>query len=276
MIKQDRFGIVVMLDALGVSYYSLDQCRGFLKKQNEMMISINNTKKFFKDYGFFKGILTATFGDTVVICYPIKEEGKNSHSCLEILGWVGWHLSYILNLGIKNGILFRGSVSIGEFLYENNIVLGPAIFDAHEWYESADWCGVLLTPKIQLWLESALEEEKRKESSDAIGLFEYGIIHYPNVPLSHRKNKKESEEFWVIAWPAHYYYMGKKSPAGPLGDLSKDLYKIPISKLGETKFKNSIGFFKWYGKEIYEKNGGDTENNLTFLWKENPPFFIKQ
>lgn len=263
-----QYGIVVMLDTLGVSHYTLEQCEIFLKKQNEMMNEIIKTKKDFKNYGFLKGIITATFGDMIIICYPINE--KDSHSSLEILGWVGLHLSYLLNLGIKNGILFRGSITIGDFLYGDNVVLGPAVFDAHDWYESADWFGVIFSPKIQLWLESALEIEKRKESHDTISLFEYGIVQY-DVPLTHREKEKE-KKFWVIAWPAHYYDEGIKTPAGPLGNLSKNLYKIPISKLGEPKFKNSIDFFKWYGTDIYQKNGRD-KLNLMFLWKEWPPFF---
>ena len=143
--------------------------------------------------------------------------------------------------------MFRGAVSIGDFLYENNVVLGPAVFDAHDWYEVADWCGVIFSPKIQLWLESALETEIRKESSDAIGLFEYSIVRY-DVPLAHCDNKKETKEFWVIAWPSHYFSKGIKSPAGPLGNLSNNLYKIPFSKMGEPKFKNTVDFFRWYGK----------------------------
>lgn len=259
-----------MLDALGVSHYSLEECETFLEKQNEIMKEIIKTKKNFKAYDFFKGITTAKSQDTIVICYPIKENEINSHSHLEILGWIGLHLSYILNSGIKNGILFRGSVSIGDFLYGDNVVLGPAVFDAHDWYESADWFGIILSPKIQLWLESALETEKRKESHDAIFFFEYGIVQY-DVPLTHREKEKE-KKFWVIAWPAHYYDEWIKTPAGPLGNLSKNLYNIPISKMGEPKFKNSIDFFKWYGTNVYQKNGRD-KLNLMPLWKEWPPFF---
>jgi acid phosphatase family membrane protein YuiD len=49
-----QFGIVVMIDALGVSQYTLDQCVDFVNKQNNIREDLEQQKNSFNQYNFFK------------------------------------------------------------------------------------------------------------------------------------------------------------------------------------------------------------------------------
>jgi hypothetical protein len=48
---------------------------------------------------------------------------------------------------LKDGILFRGVISVGSFYFLKPIILaGPAFYEAIAWHERPDWAGISLTP----------------------------------------------------------------------------------------------------------------------------------
>ena len=242
---EEQFGIIVMLDALGISSYSLDQCRAYIDKQNKIRKDLERKQQSLEEYNFFKNASTAIFGDTIVICFPITESDNTPK--ISILAWISWYLGSLIHLGIHNQILLRGCISIGKYIKNENIVLGPAIFDAHDWYESADWFGIIYSPKSRLWIDSEIEKEKLEKKDDSLlGLFELSTVKY-KVPLVRNRNEIPTKEFWAIAWPS--FYSSQKPHLGKFGFLTEELFEMPMSKEGESKFQNSIDFFKWYEKE---------------------------
>jgi hypothetical protein len=48
---------------------------------------------------------------------------------------------------LKDGILFRGVISVGSFYFLKPLILaGPAFYEAIAWHERPDWAGISLTP----------------------------------------------------------------------------------------------------------------------------------
>lgn len=59
--------------------------------------------------------------------------------------------SFFLDFMEKHKVYFRGALSFGQFLFSQSerIVLGQALIEAYELYESTDWIGVILTPSAE-------------------------------------------------------------------------------------------------------------------------------
>jgi hypothetical protein len=54
--------------------------------------------------------------------------------------------SAVVKGAVDAGILFRGAVSIGDYIETGDIVLGPAIVDAATWYDKIELFGIITTP----------------------------------------------------------------------------------------------------------------------------------
>jgi len=250
MIKMEEcFGIVLMIDALGVSQYKNEECRQFIENQKELkenLIPLNQklgSKPWTKH---FKSSHLFTFGDTIILCLPIDRNKKSDR--YSIICQVAIYAINILKWGLEKGILFRGCISVGEYIFDENTVLGPAIFDAHDWYESTNWFGIILSPKSQLWVESIVEEKKRRSKKKFDKDIEKILVYY-NVPLAHCPSTQNTKEFLTVAWPWGYFSDDEKTEETPREVLLNELFKIPESKEGEPKFKNGIDFFDWYDKK---------------------------
>ncbi len=229
-------GIVLMMDALGISHYTTKECVDFLEKIKRIENTIYEIKTTLKD-----DRQAAIFGDSVVICWPLDKKITDYQK----IKLISLEVTILIHKGLENGLLFRGCISVGEYVTENNIFLGPAIFDAHDWYEMTDWFGIIFSPKARIWLDSILENEKSNGNYEPINDFEKRIIPY-NVPLSQYFNEQKTKNFYAIGWPYWYHYLKSKENKKSSKELFlNDLFKIPHPKEGESKFKNSIDFFDY-------------------------------
>ncbi len=251
----EHFGIILMIDALGVSKFNFEECKTFLEKRKNLERDLKIRKKTLgrlPNASHYRNSSTSIFGDTIIHCWPIEKDQDGRYS---VLTNIVEDSCEIMHWGLKNGILFRGCISVGEYVTEKNTVLGPALFDANDWYESADWFGIIFSPKAQLWVESVLEENSRKskhKESAGLGLQEF-LVPY-DVPLSHCSGSKNSKRFLTIGWPEAYDKTGEYEKMDETGreNLLNDLFKIHQSKEGESKFKNSIDFFDWHKREFHQ------------------------
>lgn len=241
-----NFGLVVMLDALGVSSYSLDQCRIFIEDFRHLERELKRDKKRLKFYPFYNDFDYIIFGDTIILCWPLISENKTKTklSDLEILAIVSDHIQYIFNWGLSHKILFRGAISLGDYIVDKNIILGPAIFDAHNWCEVTDWFGIVCTPKTRLWLVWKIEElgQKNKNLSNAIA--DYYVSY--NVPLSKPFHNEKVKNFLTFN-PYCPVFTNVDEPS--LQTFLKWINEIPITKENERKITNSIQFFKEVKKQ---------------------------
>ncbi|AGB03383.1 immunoglobulin domain-containing family protein [Methanoregula formicica] len=268
MTVEEKFGIVVMLDALGVSNFTIEECKQFiqnfdenisdLQKINKSIFSMvethKNKEKARVVSNSLKNVGFSQFGDTLVMAWPIdrKEDIHNSSLMLSIV----MMLSSLIGNSLDRKIPLRGCISVGEYVWaENNrTILGPAIFDASSWYNSADWFGIIFSPKTHFWL-GALSEGMKKSIDDAllIPMWKVHIFEYP-VPLTrHAGSNSTNQIFSVVGWPYFFYYHQDKNTS-PRKKLCQFLFSMPMPKGTESKYKNSADFFNWYETEIYQKN----------------------
>jgi len=253
---EKHFGFVAILDALGVSNYKIEEALEFgsrknllLKELDEGIVALTthfnekispNVKS--RSHIQFPKVTICTFGDTIIICWPTETEQATTGVAPGIFMW----LQQAIVKGLHHKILLRGSVSLGEYLVDgDNTLLGPAIADASAWAEEADWFGVILTPTCRLAMTRYFE------NSDLIKLSnnpEDWCVKYPAVPLH-----EGIKELVVVSWPQCFLEAVEKEHLPGYAKISVLLSKYSIPKGVESKFENSLKFFKWYEENIYPK-----------------------
>jgi len=216
-----------------------DECQELLAKLNQLKSKFNEKKEGALGILSFKFIL---FGDTVIIYVPIDLEFENA---LSILTLACVQISEIFEWGFKNKILFRGTIAIGDYLADDDFILGPAMFDANNWCEVADWFGIIFTPKSRLWIESMME---RLEKSD-IGDFNKQLDFEPifveyDVPLSKPINNVKTKNFLTYNWSRSLFVSALKRNETYLQKFLDLVYEMPMSKDSETKITHGVKYFK--------------------------------
>lgn len=236
-----------MLDVLGVRQFSITECSIFLEKiRNDLETGLAQHANLFND-----SRQIAIFGDTIVICYPLNDAVTSDFRKISDLSD---ELPYIVHWGIQNGYLFRGCVSVGDYLFERlkygNSVLGPAMFEANDWYEKADWFGIILTPTAEKWLKQIMNAEEQVGNN----LTEIKKrIFQCDVPIkrnSHENDMIQETPLWTIAWPYWYFTHNQNSEIAPRDIFLMDLEKIRRPLKAERKYDNSTSYFDSYSNAL--------------------------
>lgn len=163
---------------------------------------------------------------------------------------VGQLLKYIIVKSAEKQILWRGAMSIGEYIENkrSNTLIGPAIEDAAAWYEAANWFGVMTTPSCSLKVNRLFEE--MSGSDKVMKNLSETFIEY-DVPL------KESKTIRVpaIGWPFELLKSGTSvtsqgNTITPLAKLYMILSAFSIPSKTEDKYFNAIAFFNHCKKEM--------------------------
>ncbi len=187
---KEKYGIVVLLDALGIQNASIEESLRFVKFIEESsrtalayldVYSAHREDRLSEHHQEFKPI-TRTFGDTFLLTW---ESSENS-ILLNQLQAVSRSVGSLISDGVQNGILFRGAISIGKYLESEFTVIGPAITDAASWHEQADWFGCITTPSCNYKITS-----KYPNTEYAFP----GIVKY-NVPFKSRS----PINLWCVNW----------------------------------------------------------------------------
>ena len=159
---------------------------------------------------------------------------------MEILA-IGELLRKVIKSGFEQGILLRGAIGSGEYIYiqEKSIIIGPAVSDVAHWYERADWAGVIATPCLGIRL-SLFKEIFRKKFQ--VATMSAWFDQY-DVPLAGGGKHK----LWAICWPSTYYQVEdpEKVVATARENFFSALQKFPIPMDAAKKFSNTIEFFDW-------------------------------
>ncbi|MEZ5337692.1 MAG: hypothetical protein R3F46_05460 [bacterium] len=155
-----KWGAIALFDALGARGYSIEDSINFLNSREELIENsgghIQKTKvrtlvpeSELARIGTISGgvkVQAFTFGDTIgfAITGFKKDHPQKQLAACEVAG--NFCRKFFTNALLK-GILFRGAFSIGEFVTDyQSTIIGPAVRDAAEWYESCDWIGVVASP----------------------------------------------------------------------------------------------------------------------------------
>jgi hypothetical protein len=237
--KRPTRGIILMVDALGISSYSLNECKGLLDKLNRLKSKFKEQKEGALGILSFKFLM---FGDTIIIYAPLDSDFEGSMS---ILSLVCLQISDIFEWGFKNKILFRGTIAIGDYVANDEFILGPAMFDANTWCEVADWFGIIFTPKSRLWIESMMERlgKSYKGEFNKVLDFEPIFVEY-DVPLSKPIDNAKTKNFLTYNWTNLLFFSDLKRNETPLQKFLDLVYEIPMSGYGEPKIAYGVKYFK--------------------------------
>src|ERR1051326_2080552 len=128
-------GLIAILDALGASSYSEQEISKFLDSRERVLKLLRNKANAKEVRGEIDedAVSTFTFNDTVLIVYrtlrpATLDDVKNFCMLLR---------KFEVD-SLAEGILFRGSLSVGTFYVDDdtNTVMGTAVTDAAAWYDS--------------------------------------------------------------------------------------------------------------------------------------------
>lgn len=220
-------GIIVLLDALGARNLTIDDCRKYLK-------FIEQTRKSAKKLSSKEIRMPdiRTFGDSVLLSWEIR---KKDDPCLVFDEAIITTITF-LALGYEQNFPLRGAMSHGSFERRNSAILGPAVNDAAQWHDRAEWVGCLTTPSLNYWLEHLclLSSEQQKQ-------VHYKFLYKYDVPIKDSKHLRT----WAIFWGEFLSPIAEK-----LDDLTASIRKfsaytaklqIPIGT--EQKYINTKQFF---------------------------------
>lgn len=209
-------GVVALLDALGMGSIWAEK-----RNIHKLVDSWNDVLDSFYKAAHMKThkFHFAAFSDTIIIVLIGKE--------LDLVYQMGEILICpFVDAIVKNGVLLRGVISKGDFLFTPTMITGPAICEAQQWYTQPEWIGVSTTPTAAFALD-ALE----REGKDVRQYF----IPWP-VPLKSGRVQKT----WVLAWPARA--LGKES------DLLNQFATRVIGPDVFSKYENTRRFFEYVAR----------------------------
>ncbi|MBU8934762.1 MAG: hypothetical protein KOO62_12260 [candidate division Zixibacteria bacterium] len=238
-----KYGLVILLDALGASTYSDDRIKKFLKTRATLTKSLIRQANEIQsieaevaesDFTTMNEPNTYTFGDTLMVVLELSnKERYMGHLILSIM-----LMRNYLYHSLCEGILYRGAFSIGSYIEEpkSNTVMGEAVSDAASWYEQSDWMGLHSTPKTNNTLEFHFGD--RKILIPELGFF------YP-VPMKDGPDL----ELYTISWAGRFFGDDNKLP-DPKKKFLELLKDLPIPFGTELKFENTKKYFDFVEESI--------------------------
>lgn len=247
MSIENKAGVVVFLDALGVSNY--DQIDQFLHFTEELEILKSEAeyvwnkwkKDFEKDGVILPDPELAFFQDSLIICFPESEKDADStlHNFFAAQNWV---MQFIVQ-AIGRHIYFRGAMAHGEFIFSESersiAVLGKPVIDAYKFEKCGNWVGVIQTPDFQKkYLEVLARHAKSRNEpvEETIRSYNRFFVRY-DVPL---KDEGKTIPCFVVNWPT-LVRAGKKDAI--LIALASGMEQVDSHNL--LKYVHTVNFFKF-------------------------------
>jgi len=236
--KDLQHGLVAVLDALGVADYTEREIRRFLRSRQEVIKLLDQKAEDMAERLSVETLTTFTFNDTVLI---VMKSEKPEIEPKEIRAFFIVLRKFITD-SLANGILFRGSIAVGQFtMHEStNTIMGQAISDAAAWYNQTDWIGVVATPRTSLLIERMLTMRRRNWS--------HIMLDY-DVPLK----SGGLTRLKAVNWPKVFFVpsitpcvKGENPRAKCLEFLSDQ--RVPLGT--ENKFANTLKFFDFAAQQV--------------------------
>ena len=178
------------------------------------------------------------FGDAVLITCSIDTPDTAPEIQWQLIKKIGWILVFFVFEGIKKRILFRGAITIGDYIQNNAVVLGPAISDVANWYEKSEMIGVFATPKMAFAIQ---EFETLKKQNDEDNLVSPWLPY--DVPT-----KLGDLNTFSVAWPSGISVLAKQEGTTQEAQFYKMMkgFEQPIGT--EKKYTNTEKFYMYHLK----------------------------
>jgi hypothetical protein len=168
-----------------------------------------------------------SFSDTIVLTM----RGPNLDDLVLEMGRM---IAFPFYEALVRGFFFRGVVSVGLFHQEIfaternlscNTIIGPAINEAAEWYERADWIGISASPSAEMLIDAAAGIGK-----DATRAF---------IPYAVPTNQPPPLRF-AVPWPT--IALLTEDPFAAKMSIVKALARGAISPAVASKYRNTMAF----------------------------------
>jgi len=225
MKTKSCFGVVAMLDALGAKNLSMEESHNFLKKVDDFIVSISKHTNFeLEQVGVSTKPELSVFGDTIIYTWDLHE---SKYPNIQLLAVAQWLRPAIVS-GLMHGILWRGALAMGDYLWSESVVLGPAVSDAASWCQEADWIGIIATPncsqrisELNAFIQSDFYKQNNKEIIDISERY----VKYP-VPL----RDGTIRQLYAINWPRQYTFV-KEIKESNNKQLIKEAFEFPVDRM---------------------------------------------
>jgi hypothetical protein len=227
-------GLIVLLDALGI--------RGIWNRKNPAEI-LNNWESLQIEYakgleclrnelmshGYSEKLTFQGFSDTIMISLSVRKREVGSDRGRNPLWWtimsMGELLSKLFRISIRSHFYFRGCLSAGRFYRSQNMIIGPTVDEAAEYYRLPEWSGISTCPSASKILTDS--EEMRASFYDYFIPFD--------IPL---KNMIEKNG-WALNWPKSKDLTDNEK----LGQILYDESRVTNGISAYFKIKNTLDFY---------------------------------
>lgn len=235
---EEADGIIVLLDALGIKGIwnrknPAEVLNTWAALQEEYIKGIESLRNEFTAHGYFERLRFQAFSDTIMVSLPVKKREVGSDRGRTPLWWtimsMGEMLSKLFRVSVLSQFYFRGCLSAGRFYRSENMIIGPAVDEAAEYYRLPEWSGISTCPNASKILTDA---EEMKAS-----LYDF-FIQY-DLPL---KNMIEKNG-WALNWPK-----SQTKDQAENENLRQILYNESMMVNGISayfKIKNTLDFYHW-------------------------------
>jgi hypothetical protein len=229
-----KYGFVVLVDALGTKTDTIESSLHYLKVIDAIKSQVQFAHQANLEVGLFKqkvfkSLSIRFFGDTIMITYQVKKKNLE----YEYFDNLSFILRGFICRALELGILFRGSISLCEYIDKGNIVLGPAVFDAAAWYDKLDMVGIIATPKTTASLKSIFLQKEKKPFPSWIDA----------VLDTHPLKIANSIETFALNWPHHLNY-NKAQEETAEAFFYRLVRAFPMPFGTESKYHNTERFFQ--------------------------------
>jgi hypothetical protein len=174
---ENTYGIVVFLDALGV--------KGIWETRDPAEV-LNNWNKvyyiFSDELRHLSGTNFSAFSDTLIISVRGNERFNNNP--IRFAQLLARALVPAFVRSMHYDFFFRGVICMNYFSRSTRMLIGPAVDDAAQFYEVANWSGIAISPSLSSVLEGNTETAKST------------II----VPYSVPQGKTDYALNWAVNW----------------------------------------------------------------------------
>lgn len=230
LIHEERYGVIVLLDALGVKgIWKNQDPQKILDSWNGVIDNVNLDVKEAKKLGMT--LEFDAFSDTLIISITGGEIDA-------MIKRMAFSLYTLIPFAITQGINFRGCMSLGKFYKSENMIIGPAIDEAAMYYEKSDWIGVFATPSVYSRI-------KKNYSNFIDHLIEYNIPTKNKVIKSYAvtlfNDFKYSNQEHVKKWKSMINYCHNK-------------LENTDDPVGSEKWKNTLEFLYYVEKNKSKLN----------------------
>lgn len=193
------------------------------------------------------------FSDTVIITYDITPEDLRRRQIdpLMLMLYFSWLIVHPFCACLKEGLFLRGAIAQGEFYRGENIIVGPAIDDAYEYYEKARWIGVTCTPSASHSAGYAMALAKKWKKEERIYFAEYLVPMKDGPKIS----------LMALDWPRHFKEEGSLDPKTDDSlQIRRILTSTPIPPAALDIYENTFAFCDESFKRLANPDATEDKN----------------